>query len=274
MGETEMSVREARKILNITTDKLTDRAIKLAYRRQALRCHPDMGGSDADFITIGDAKNVLLERTHELEPEATWFAGAWGGHLKAYIRIDQVVKALLARLTSAQISAVWMLSTEADSAEVIGEDIISEFRKQIAEMSEVRTIRPSIASALARLVHPLKVEDETFYVPLWHSRVEFDFKGRILIVNIDPVMPPHITVDGNNVIHVDISHEAGALIRRGHLDVPVGDRSFRLPASSVRMVERQSVSLGRVGLPCTDRSDPLDVSTTMEIVVHLILSLD
>ena len=267
-----MSMQEARTILNITDDDPSDKAIKAAYHRLALKHHPDMdGGSDAEFITISNAKNTLLEQTQTESPP---FTTAWGGHLKAYLRVDQVVKVLLAQLTSAQIAAVWGLSKREDAGRILGEDITSEFRKQILEISKVVTIRPSIESALAQMIHPLEVQEETFYVPLWHSHVEFECKGRILIVNIDTIVPSHVTIDSDNIIHVNIARSAADLLRLGYLDVAVGDRTFRLPAASIRTVKAQSISLGDVGLPCIHYCDPLNVSILMKIMVHLTLSLE
>ena len=270
-----MSVQQARTVLSITEPEPTDRAIRVAYHRLALKRHPDMeGGSDAAFVEITSAKNTLLEQAREEHPVPSWFATVYGVHVKPYLRIDQVVKAFLAQLSPGQIGTVWSVSKSADARAIIGEDVLSELQKQVMKISDRITIRPSLESALTQLLYPLEFEEETFYVPLWHSHVEFDCKGRILIVNIDTLVPPHITIDSDNVIHVNVAHSAAALLRQGYLDVAVGEHKFTVPASSIRMVCSQSISLGCVGLPYIHHCDPLNVSTRMEIMVHLILSMD
>ena len=272
MHNVGMPTCEAQEVLGIGPEQMTAKAITSAYHRLALKHHPDMtDGSDAAFVRISDAKEVLLERA---EKNTTQSAPVSETQAKVHPEIDHVVKAFLSQLTSAQITTVWALSSCTDTRALFGESVVSELQKQIREVCEVITIKPTIASALAQLVYPLQVKGETFYVPLWHSRVEFDCRGRILIVNIDTVVPSHVTIDIDNIIHVRVAHRSTTLLRAGYLDVCVGDRTFRLWASSISTVQSQSISLGRIGLPRVNCCDPLDVDSLMEIMVHLTLSPD
>jgi hypothetical protein len=54
--------RQHRATLNLPIDgKLEPRQIKAAFRRLAQKAHPDLGGSNEQFVRITEARNVLLE---------------------------------------------------------------------------------------------------------------------------------------------------------------------------------------------------------------------
>ena len=54
--------RQHREILNLPIDgKLESSQIRAAFRRLAQKVHPDVGGSDEQFIRITEARNALLE---------------------------------------------------------------------------------------------------------------------------------------------------------------------------------------------------------------------
>jgi DnaJ domain len=59
-GDTH-SERQHRETLNLPTEgRLEPGQIKKAYRRLAQKAHPDMGGSQAQFVRITEARNALL----------------------------------------------------------------------------------------------------------------------------------------------------------------------------------------------------------------------
>jgi hypothetical protein len=54
--------RQHRKTLNLPIDgKLEPRQINSAFRRLAQKAHPDVGGSNEQFVRITEARNALLE---------------------------------------------------------------------------------------------------------------------------------------------------------------------------------------------------------------------
>ena len=42
-------------------DNLNEEIINKQYKKMALKCHPDKGGSNQDFIDIQEARDNLLE---------------------------------------------------------------------------------------------------------------------------------------------------------------------------------------------------------------------
>jgi hypothetical protein len=54
--------QQHRETLNLPIDgKLEPRQIKAAFRRLAQKAHPDVGGSNEEFVQITEARNALLE---------------------------------------------------------------------------------------------------------------------------------------------------------------------------------------------------------------------
>lgn len=60
MNETINHLREAAKILGVTADDYTEQGIKKKFRDLAKIKHPDVGGTDEEFMTIANAYDTLL----------------------------------------------------------------------------------------------------------------------------------------------------------------------------------------------------------------------
>jgi len=62
-----MDVRSARKILGVPADA-DEESIRSAYRRLARKHHPDVGGSEEEFLRIQEAYDLLSESPQEEPP--------------------------------------------------------------------------------------------------------------------------------------------------------------------------------------------------------------
>lgn len=60
MNETIYHLREAAKILGVTADDYTEQGIKKKFRDLAKIKHPDVGGTDEEFMIIANAYDALL----------------------------------------------------------------------------------------------------------------------------------------------------------------------------------------------------------------------
>ncbi len=59
----QVDENQLRRTLNLPTDgRLEPAQIKTAFRRLAQKLHPDMGGTQEQFVRITEARNALLER--------------------------------------------------------------------------------------------------------------------------------------------------------------------------------------------------------------------
>lgn len=54
----KMTLEEARKILGLKNG-FTEKDLKVAYRKAARKCHPDIGGNNEDFQKVNEANEVL-----------------------------------------------------------------------------------------------------------------------------------------------------------------------------------------------------------------------
>lgn len=58
-----MNVEDAKSVL-VVGDRFTERELKKSFRRQALLCHSDHGGSDGAFIELQEAYDLLKDKAY------------------------------------------------------------------------------------------------------------------------------------------------------------------------------------------------------------------
>ena len=95
-----------------------------------------------------------------------------------------------------------ILHISPETLDLVREIVLDKFKDD-----QVYIINPSLDDLLENNIYKLVVNNHQYFVPLWHNEVYFDdpiTKGEI-IVKCVPELPDHITIDENNILHVELS---------------------------------------------------------------------
>ena len=93
-----------------------------------------------------------------------------------------------------------ILHIDADIIEQVKEIVTKKF-----ESVQVFLLNPSLNDLLMDNIYKLRVDDHTYFVPLWHNEVYFDGKTDEIIVKCIPDLPESMYIDDNNALHVEIT---------------------------------------------------------------------
>jgi len=123
-------------------------------------------------------------------------------------------------------------------------------------------------------IYVLDHDNKTYYIPLWHTELyynigETDNKSVDLIVRCIPTTPPHIYIDTNNDIYVDIRMKIADLLEKRCIEFDIGGKIFMIDASVLYIKNNQSYIFYSRGIPVINSKNIYDTSEKSAIIVNI-----
>ena len=110
-------------------------------------------------------------------------------------------------------------------------------------------LNPSLTQLINKNVYYLS--EHNIYIPLWHHEIVF----KNVIININPVLPTNIIIDGENNIHVIITNDI-KMFELGGISFVIED-----------CIKNMNLLKGR-GIPKINMKNIYDYSEMSDIVLH------
>ena len=110
-------------------------------------------------------------------------------------------------------------------------------------------LNPSLNQLMNKNVYYLS--EYNIYIPLWHHEIVF----KNVIININPVLPDNIIIDGVNNIHV-INHDTTTMFELGGISFLIDD-----------CIKNMNLLKGR-GIPKINMKNIYDYSELSDIILH------
>jgi hypothetical protein len=163
----------------------------------------------------------------------------------------------------------------------IFEEITHIIREKMRK-NNIMILSPSLKDVIQNNISVVKIEGQTFYVPLWHSELHYrieasnsdEANSQQLIVKCMPNLPDHMSIDANNELHIDVRADIKELLNRsaGVLRIPLyDDVCIDLNVRDLSIVSHQTVVLKNnirgISLICAN--DIYDVANKAPICVHV-----
>jgi hypothetical protein len=147
----------------------------------------------------------------------------------------------------------------------ISQDIINTIRDIIKEKyknDEVYILNPSIDDLLDDNIYKLKIEDSTYFVPLWNSEVYFDGSGCDIIVKCVPELPTNITIDDNNILYVDLEIPFNVdLFDKEKIEFQLGKKPYHINHAKLKLKRNQTYFIPNEGVLISEIHDFLEPDT-------------
>ena len=86
--------------------------------------------------------------------------------------------------------------------------------KDKVDLNEKIILNPNIDDLYEHHVYKLTIQDNEFFIPLWHSHLTYDISGNDLEVECIPELPNHIYIDTNNDVHIDYQIKKDILLEQ------------------------------------------------------------
>jgi curved DNA-binding protein CbpA len=163
---------------------------------------------------------------------------------------------------------------------------ITRILREKMHNNNIIILKPSLKDVIQNNISVVKVEGQTFYVPLWHSELHYRIGEKQIIVKCMPELPEHMSIDANNELHVDVRADIKELLNNGNsngngnsnsngntvLRIPLYDSEcLELDVRELHIASRQTIVLlnNNHGISLICSNDIYDVNTKAPICVHV-----
>lgn len=156
----------------------------------------------------------------------------------------------------------------------ISEDVLINLREIMKEKMKddnLIILNPGLKNLMNKELYKLEINDEIYYVPLWHDEISFDTSGNInIIVKCHPMLPNHISIDENNDIHIHIQTKMVDILKRDKLEIELYlDKNIEIDVDKLFIKKTQTVLLKNIGIPRINTKEIFDCQKTGHILIHI-----
>ncbi len=278
--------------------------IKKQYRKLALKYHPDKNGnteeSNERFKKINEAYNYLNnlyinDDNDDVEKTTYSQSSLYADILKQFIQ-SSFEKEVLSKIVSKIIGAGKKISTELFneldketalniysflsnnrstlhlSQEIL--DLVREIVVKKYDNVEIYKLNPSINDLINNNLYKLHVNNEIFFVPLWHNESYFETKNNSseILVICEPELENGFTIDDDNNIHIikqiNVQDLPNIMLNNYQILVQIGSKELSIPIEQLYIKKNQIYKIKGQGLAKVKR-DIYDVSEKTDVIVHI-----
>ena len=287
-----MSVDDAKNVLNIDSENPTEEEIKKAYRRMALKYHPDKNPSVESIETfhkIHEAYEVLTNCSESCHKEEYLdILREW----LAYYMDEKIVEKIIEGIQICSQESVQKYIIEKignihpEVLELLYELFL--FKREpnrLFEEPEKIVVRPSLDDLFDEKVLQLPGSNgEIYWVPLWHHHLVFDkcdskfaddtdSEYEEIVVMVEPILPENIKMDEYNHLYVYVSLKMEDIWGCENIQVDVGGRKYNIPRDKLVIKELQRYTMKKMGVPMIKYESIYDATHRSDVHFYIRITL-
>ena len=256
--------------------KHTERCLKKAYYKQALKYHPDKNKSETaeeKFKKVNESYCFLLKQQgcYKGTPHIdTNYRDIIKGCVKYFtpdvkwddLFLDTTLDNIINNCGKLSLRLFKDLKKEksielfeflSSHREIFGlsDDVINQMKDILKEKmrdDNIIILNPSLNDLLFNNVYKLEFNDQTYYIPLWHHELVFDHSGNDLIIKCIPDLEEHITIDNKNDLHCLYEGPITHILQEQQLKIILGEKEFIVEGDKLAIIKNQTIILRKQGI--------------------------
>ena len=152
--------------------------------------------------------------------------------------------------------------------------IIKEIEKILEENSKPDIkyiINPSINNLLNHEVFKIKIENEDYFIPLWHNEIIYETSNNTLIFECIPKIDNHIFIDDDNNIFINDNVELHSLLEKEHYEISIGNNKYNINMEDIKIKKNQIITIKNKGISNIDYENIYNIENKSNIYINLTL---
>lgn len=267
-----MNIKEAQKVLHLSNTYYPE-DVKKAYHKLALKYHPDKNQNNEEskemFQRVNEAYEVLqgscCNEPKEYSDLLKTFLTSFVDENIVRTIIDKVIQLREERgITLLKRIHPSLLQKILDILHLYS-DVFSFSPEFFEEMKNINNdkkiiLHPSLDDLFEDRVFKLVIEDETYFVPLWHHELIFDGIDGDIRVECFPILPNNVTIDEYNNLHIKINTSWDEIWSSENITYTICGKEFSIPRKELFIKEQQIYTFQNRGIPIVHTGKIYDVS--------------
>jgi len=271
-------------------DNLNEEIIKKQYKKFALKFHPDKGGCAEDFHEIQEAYENLSEYIkikNEFNNEDNLFGIFNNLFLKSFTndsqreiiknnminKIEYLSFNFISLLEKEHIYQIYKILSINKNLWNIDNNILEKMKNILTERmkkEKIIILNPSIKDLYENNIYKLIYENQTFFVPLWHSEVYFDINDEELIIKILPEFDDNTWVDDKNNIHyyymLPITND---ILNNDFITIQHYKKELFIPRERLKLKKYQTYNFENEGISKINEKNLYDIDDKSNLIIHI-----
>ena len=156
----------------------------------------------------------------------------------------------------------------------INNDILLELDKLIEQHTQndnIILLNPTIENLLNDEVYKLEINDETYYIPLWHHELIYENSNNSIIVECEPVLPDYISIDQHNNLYVNLSTTTN-ISKRKNININIGSNNYNIVVAELYIKKYQRYTIKNSGVAFMNTYDIYNVNNRSNIYIDIHLT--
>lgn len=271
-------------------DEINENTIKKQYRMLALTYHPDKNNSpdakkkfqmineayhyllsyegynNSNDISENDYSNILFYFLNSIISEENNFMHVIINKINNLCE-DKAIE-YLKTLDTHLLFKIYDILFKYKNAFHMKANFIDEVKKIIKEKTkndEKIILNPKLIDLFEEQVYKLKVQEQLFFIPLWHDELIYDLSGTNLYVNCEPILPENVEIDNQNNIYITKEYNLNEIWNKDKLDIEFNNIIINTRNLLIR--NKQTIRYKNCGIPKINTKNPFDASKKSDIFV-------
>jgi DnaJ-class molecular chaperone len=152
--------------------------------------------------------------------------------------------------------------------------IIKEIKKILEENSKPDIkyiINPSIDNLLNHEVFKIKIENEHYFIPLWHNEIIYETSNNTLIFECISKIDNHIFIDDDNNIFINDNVELHSLLEKDNYEISIGNSKYNINMEDIKIKKNQIITIKNKGISNIDYENIYNIENKSNIYINLTL---
>ena len=119
-------------------------------------------------------------------------------------------------------------------------------------------------------VYKLVLNNETYYIPLWHHELIYEISGNYLVVQCEPELPDYIELDQYNNMYIKLAVNIATILETGAgIPVNIGSKVYEIPVSELYIRKYQRYTIKKKGISLINTTEIYNINERANIYIDI-----